>query len=68
MGHGMAVNLRAKMNEDWTLYVCDVNNEAIERFESETSGHGPVKVVKNAFEAIQVAVCLQAQAADSQLT
>ena len=57
MGYGMAVNLRSKLDSDWTFYICDVNEQAIERFKSETGGHGPVHVVKNGFEAVQAAVC-----------
>lgn len=59
MGYGMAVNLRKKLPKDVTLYICDVNDKAITRFQAETINEGPVRVVQNAFEAMNVAVRCQ---------
>lgn len=56
MGYGMARNLRSKIDKDTTLVVCDVNPEAIDKFKSEMSDHGPIEVAKNGFEAVQKAV------------
>lgn len=56
MGYGMAVNLRKKLDQDLSFYVCDVNDEAIERFKLEVSGQGPVYAVKNGFDAMIAAV------------
>lgn len=56
MGYGMALNLRSKLDSSTTVYVCDVNAEAIARFKTEMEAQGPIEVVVNAFEALQVAV------------
>ena len=56
MGYGMAVNLRSKLNRSQTLYVCDVSDQAIQQFQSEVDGKGPVEVVKNGAEASKSAV------------
>lgn len=56
MGYGMAINLRKKLDESQILYICDTNNEAIKRFQSETESLGRVEVVKDGAEAIKVAV------------
>lgn len=66
MGYGMAVNLRAKLKSDLTMYICDVSEQALERFQSEMAGKGPISVVKNGYDAVQSAVvrpfCLKALA------
>ncbi|EUC28618.1 hypothetical protein COCCADRAFT_30161 [Bipolaris zeicola 26-R-13] len=51
MGYPMAVNLRKKMSPEVTLCICDVSETALSRFQAEMSGEGPIKVVKNGFEA-----------------
>lgn len=56
MGYGMAVNLRSKLDDTWTFCICDVNEQAINRFKSEMANKGPIEVVKNGKEAIQAAV------------
>jgi len=56
MGYGMARNIREKVGKETTLIVCDLNQEAIDRFKTESSDHGPIEIVKNGFEAIQKAV------------
>ncbi|KAK0723389.1 6-phosphogluconate dehydrogenase [Lasiosphaeria miniovina] len=55
MGYPMAKNLRAGLGPDKTLLVCDVNADALTRFQFETAGQGPVNVVQNGFEAAQAA-------------
>lgn len=56
MGYNMAVNLRTKMPKERTLVICDVSEDAISRFQEQTSSFGPVVVAKNGAEAIQKAV------------
>jgi len=57
MGYPMAKNLRAGLGDDKLLLICDVVQEALDRFQTETQGKGPVEVVKNGFEAATRAVC-----------
>jgi len=57
MGYPMALNLRKGMEKDRTLFICDVSEEAIGRFQKETESQGPVKVVSNGWEAAKAAVC-----------
>lgn len=57
MGYPMAKNLRKGLGSDHTLLICDVNEDAIARFQEETAGQGPVRVVANGFDAVQDAVC-----------
>ena len=56
MGYPMAKNLRAGTGDDKLLLICDVVQEALDRFQTETQGKGPVEVVKNGFEAATRAV------------
>lgn len=57
MGYPMAVNLRSKIGKEKTMVVCDVNAEACEKFKAEESKHGPIEIIGNAYEAMQIAVC-----------
>lgn len=57
MGYPMAKNLRKGLSSDKKLLICDVSTEALERFQKETDGQGPVEVVSNGFEAAKAAVC-----------
>ena len=56
MGYPMAKNLRAGLSPEKTLLICDVNKEAIARFQDETAGKGPVRVVENGIEAVKAAL------------
>jgi 3-hydroxyisobutyrate/3-hydroxypropionate dehydrogenase len=59
MGYPMAKNLLKGLGPEKTLLICDVNNEALERFkkEAEISGAAAkVEVVENGYEAIKGAV------------
>lgn len=56
MGYPMAKNLRSGLDATKTLLICDVSKEALERFQAETKGKGPVEVVENGFEAARAAV------------
>jgi hypothetical protein len=56
MGYPMAVNLRNGLSPEYTLLICDVNKEAILRFQKQVAGKGPVKVINNGFEAANAAV------------
>jgi 3-hydroxyisobutyrate dehydrogenase len=52
MGYNMAGHLRRKMSPQDTLYVNDVNKDALSRFQAEMgTRYGPVKVVDTAQEA-----------------
>ncbi len=55
MGYGMAVNLRKKMKSSMTLLICDVNEGALEKFQTDMN-EGPIQVVKNGAEAARGAV------------
>jgi hypothetical protein len=56
MGYGMAINLRTKLDNSTTFYVCDVNQDAIDRFKDEMNGQGQIEVVRNGADAVRVAV------------
>ncbi|KAF2010794.1 3-hydroxyisobutyrate dehydrogenase-like protein [Aaosphaeria arxii CBS 175.79] len=53
MGYPMALNLRKGLDSSYTLLVCDVVPEAISKFQEDSEGHGPVRVVKSGYEAVQ---------------
>lgn len=53
MGYPMAKNLRKGLGPEKLLLVCDVNKHALERFQQEIEGSGPVEVVSNGLEAVQ---------------
>jgi hypothetical protein len=56
MGYPMAVNLRKGLSADYTLLICDVNKEALAKFQKEMKGKGPIEVVENGHEAVGRAV------------
>lgn len=56
MGYPMARNLRKGLGADHTLLICDVDEAALDRFQSESADDGPVRVVANGFDAVQDAV------------
>ena len=56
MGYPMAVNLRSKIDSSKTLLICDVSEDALSKFEKQMEGKGPIRRVKNGFEAVQQAV------------
>jgi 3-hydroxyisobutyrate/3-hydroxypropionate dehydrogenase len=58
MGYGMAVNLRTKMDPEMTLLICDVNTAALDKFQKQMEGKGPIAVVQNGAEAARKAVRL----------
>ncbi|KAL1976986.1 hypothetical protein VTN31DRAFT_3268 [Thermomyces dupontii] len=55
MGYPMAANLRKKIGNDYTILICDVVDDVLQKFQTETAGTGPVRVVTNGFEAVQAA-------------
>ena len=57
MGYPMARNLRAGLDKGRKLIVCDVSKEAIDKFQKETEGQGPVEVASNGAECVKTAVC-----------
>ena len=52
MGYGMAVNLRSKLDDKTTLYVCDVSKDAMARFKAQVDHYGPIEVVDSRAEAV----------------
>ncbi|KAL1845653.1 hypothetical protein Plec18170_009640 [Paecilomyces lecythidis] len=48
----MAVNLRSKLSHDYTLLICDVSKDSLERFQEQVQGKGPVEAVQNGHEAM----------------
>ena len=65
MGYPMAVNLRNGLSLDYILLICDVNREAISKFQKQVEEKGPVKVITNGFEAANAAVISQTLKCDS---
>lgn len=53
MGYPMAVNLRKGLSSEYTLLICDVNKDAIAKFQKEMGGQGPIEVVENGSEAVK---------------
>ena len=51
MGYSMAVNLRTKLPKSTTVLICDVVPAALEKFQTQVAGTGPVEVVKTGFDA-----------------
>lgn len=56
MGYPMALNLRKKIGSDYKVLICDVVQDAFQKFEEEAAGTGPNGVVKTGYEAVQAAV------------
>lgn len=56
MGYPMAINLRSGLDPSYTLLVCDVNKEALAKFQQQTEGKGPVEIVETGLEAVMKAV------------
>ncbi|KAH8693221.1 putative 3-hydroxyisobutyrate dehydrogenase [Talaromyces proteolyticus] len=55
MGYPMALNLRKKIGSEYTILICDVVQDALQRFQDETKNTGQVKTVQTGFEAVQAA-------------
>ncbi|KAK0109371.1 hypothetical protein ONS96_003186 [Cadophora gregata f. sp. sojae] len=53
MGYPMAVNLRNGLSPDYTLLICDVNKDALSRFQKQTEGKGPVGIIETGKEAVE---------------
>ncbi|KAL6251925.1 hypothetical protein RBB50_002135 [Rhinocladiella similis] len=52
MGYSMAVNLRTKLDDSYTLLICDVSEALIQKFIKQMAGQGPVEVISNGREAV----------------
>ncbi|KIW13645.1 hypothetical protein PV08_08836 [Exophiala spinifera] len=52
MGYSMAVNLRTKLDDSYTLLICDVSETLIQKFLHQMAGQGPVEVISSGREAI----------------
>ena len=55
MGYPMALNLRKGLDSSHTLLICDVSTSALEKFQSDASGQGPVEIVQSGYDAVQKA-------------
>jgi 3-hydroxyisobutyrate dehydrogenase-like beta-hydroxyacid dehydrogenase len=53
MGYPMALNLRKGLDDSCSLLICDVSTDALERFQRDSAGGGPVDIVDSGYEAIQ---------------
>ncbi|KAF2846207.1 3-hydroxyisobutyrate dehydrogenase-like protein [Plenodomus tracheiphilus IPT5] len=67
MGYPMALNLRKGLDSSHTLLICDVSIEALSRFQTDAQSKGPVKIVKNGFEAVQRAVTVITMLPDAKV-
>ncbi|KKY38480.1 putative 3-hydroxyisobutyrate dehydrogenase [Diaporthe ampelina] len=67
MGYPMAKNLREGLEPTKTLLICDISEEALDRFQAEAVGKGPVEIVKNGFEAAQAANTVITMLPDSEV-
>lgn len=56
MGYPMALNLLKGLGPDKTLLICDVSEDALQRFQVEAEGEASVAVIQNGFEAAKAAV------------
>lgn len=56
MGWPMAANLRTKIGSSTTILICDVSEDALAKYEKQMDGKGPVRRIKNGYEAVQQAV------------
>ena len=45
MGFGMCTNIHAKINPDDQLFICDINQAALERFLQESKGEAKVAIL-----------------------
>jgi 3-hydroxyisobutyrate dehydrogenase-like beta-hydroxyacid dehydrogenase len=55
MGYPMALNLRKSLEDTHTLLICDVFSSALDKFQKDAEGHGPVEIVKSGYDAVQKA-------------
>ncbi|KAE8552039.1 hypothetical protein EYB25_005930 [Talaromyces marneffei] len=55
MGYPMALNLRKKIGSEYKTLICDVVQDALQTFQEEAAGTGPIEVVKTGYEAVQAA-------------
>ena len=58
MGYGMCTNIHSKIKADDKLYICDINESALERFMQEKPGKAEVKVFKTPKEVCEHCVCM----------
>ncbi|KAJ4373007.1 hypothetical protein N0V83_003298 [Neocucurbitaria cava] len=67
MGYPMALNLRKGLDKSHTILICDVSSDALERFQKDAEGHGPVEVIKNGYDAVQKADAVITMLPDSKV-
>ena len=57
MGFGMCSNIHAKISSDDELYICDVNQAALDRFVEESKGQAKVEILKTPKDVAKRCVC-----------
>lgn len=56
MGYPMALNLLKGLGPEKTLLICDVSEDALQRFQADSKGEASIAVIRNGFEAAKAAV------------
>lgn len=46
MGFGMCSNIHSKINADDQLYICDINQDALDRFMTESQGKAKAGILE----------------------
>jgi 3-hydroxyisobutyrate dehydrogenase-like beta-hydroxyacid dehydrogenase len=55
MGYPMALNLRKGLEDIYTLLICDVSSSALDKFQKDAQGRGPVEIVQSGYDAVEKA-------------
>ena len=57
MGFGMCSNIHSKIKRDDQLYICDINQDALDRFVQESEGQAQVEILKTPKDIAEKCVC-----------
>ena len=58
MGFGMCSNIRSKIKPDDQLFICDINQSALNRFIEESKGQANIEVLKTPKDVAEQCVCI----------
>lgn len=58
MGFGMCSNIHAKINNEDELFICDINQSALDRFVQESKGQAKVHILKTPKDVAEQCVSL----------